>query len=192
MAAKNTDIDNLNATIRNFLLGELFSFKLVDTVIKQEDVVNYHIVLLNSLEFPGLPTHNLKLKVGSVVIMLRNINQPRLCNVTRLTVKNLMNNVIEATINKEKYKGGDILIPRIPMILMDLPFDFKHLQFPIHLAFALTVNKSQEQSLKVSGTNLKFPYFSHRQCLVFTRLKTIIFIHLRSIKKDKKKITIKL
>jgi len=60
---------------------------------------------LISLELPELPPHNLRLKVGSVVIMLRNINQPRMCNETRLAVKKLMNNVIEATILREKYKG---------------------------------------------------------------------------------------
>lgn len=36
--------------------------------------------------------------------MLRNINQHRLCNGMRLTVKRLMNNVIVATIIKGKYR----------------------------------------------------------------------------------------
>lgn len=98
--------------------------------MNQDDVVNYPTDFLNSLELPGLPPHNLQLKEGSVVIMLRNINQPRLCNGTRLAVKKLMNKVIEATIIKGKYKGEDVLIPRILMVPTDLPFDFKRLQFP--------------------------------------------------------------
>lgn len=149
-----------NATIQNFLPGQLVSFKSVDTVMNQDDVVNYPTEFLNSLELPGLPPHNLQLKVGSVVIMLRNINQPRLCNGTRLAVKKVMNNVIEATIIKGKYKGEDVLIPRIPMIPTDLPFDFKRLQFPVRLAFAMTINKSQGQSLEVCGINLEFPCFA--------------------------------
>lgn len=134
--------------------------------MNQDDVVNYPTEFLNSLELPGLPPHNLQLKVGSVVIMLRNINQPRLCNGTRLAVKRLMNNVIEATIIKGKYKGEDVLIPRIPMIPTDLPFDFKRLQFPVRLAFAMTINKSQGQSLEVCGINLEFPCFAHGQLYV--------------------------
>lgn len=166
LAAKNKDVDDLNASIQNFIPGQLFSFKSVDTVINQDEVVNYPTEFLNSLELPGLPPHNLQLKVGSVIIMLRNINQPRLCNGTRLAVKKLMNNVIEATIIKGKYKGEDVLIPRIPMIPTDLPFDFKRLQFPVRLAFAMTINKSQGQSLEVCGINLEFPCFAHGQLYV--------------------------
>ena len=50
----------------------------------------------------------------------------------------------------------------------DLPFSFKRLQFPIRLAFAITINKSQGQSLKVTGLGLDFTYecFSHGQLFV--------------------------
>ena len=96
--------------------------------------VNYPTEFLNSIDLPGLPPHILQLKVGSVVIMLRNINQPRLCNRMRLAMKNLTNNVI-----KGKYKGEDVLILRISMIPTDLPFDFKSQQVPVHLAFMTTI-----------------------------------------------------
>jgi ATP-dependent DNA helicase PIF1 len=164
LVAKNKNVDALNATIQNFLPGQLVSYKSVDTIMNQDDVINYHTEFLNSLELPGLPPHNLLLKEGSVVIMLHSINQPRLCNGTRLAVKKLMNNVIEATIIKGKYKGEDVLIPRIPMTPTDLPFDFKGLQFPVRLAFAMTINKSQ--SLEVCGINLEFLCFSHGQLYV--------------------------
>ncbi|CAL1264352.1 unnamed protein product, partial [Larinioides sclopetarius] len=54
-----------------------------------------------------------------------------------------MNNVVEATILTGPFKGEDVLIPRIPMIPTDTPFQFKRLQFPIRLAFAITINKAQ-------------------------------------------------
>lgn len=166
LAAKNKDVNDLNVTIQNVIAGQLVSYKSVDTVMNQDDVVNYPTEFLNSLELPGLPPHNLQLKVGSVIIMLRNINQPRLCNGTRLAVKKLMGNVIEATILKGKFKGEDVLIPRIPMIPTDLPFNFKRLQFPVRLAFAMTINKAQGQSLEICGINLEFPCFSHGQLYV--------------------------
>jgi hypothetical protein len=166
LAAKNTDVNEMNFQIQNSIVGELMSYKSVDSITNQNDVVNYPTEFLNSLELPGLPPHNLQLKVGSVIIMLRNINQPRLCNGTRLAVKKLMNNIIEATILTGKYKGEDVLIPRIPMIPNDTPFDFKRLQFPVRLAFAMSINKSQGQSLSVCGINLENPCFSHGQLYV--------------------------
>ncbi|XP_072392548.1 ATP-dependent DNA helicase pif1-like [Diabrotica undecimpunctata] len=166
LAAKNKDVDDLNYIIQNKIIGTMHSFKSIDCVSNEDEATNYPIEFLNSLDVPGLPPHNLRLKVGSVVIMLRYINQPKLCNGTRLVVSKLINNVIYATILIGKFKGEEVLIPRIPMIPTDMPFEFKRLQFPIRLAFAMTINKSQGQSLKVCGLNLEHSCFSHGQLYV--------------------------
>jgi ATP-dependent DNA helicase PIF1 len=166
LAAKNTDVNGINSSILNEIPGEAKHYKSVDTVINQDEVVNYPTEFLNSLDLPGMPPHNLTLKIGVPIILLRNINPPRLCNGTRLSVKNMMNNVIEATILNGKFKGEDVLLPRIPMIPTDMPFEFKRLQFPVQLAFAMTINKSQGQSLQVCGINLENPCFSHGQLYV--------------------------
>ncbi|GFX51010.1 ATP-dependent DNA helicase [Trichonephila clavipes] len=47
-----------------------------------------------------------------------------------------------------------------------MPFEFKRLQFPVRLAFAMTINKAQGQSLQVCGLNLENPCFSHGQLYV--------------------------
>ena len=39
-----------------------------------------------------------------------------------------------------------------------MPFDFKRLQFPVRLAFAITINKARGQSLSVAGINLEIPH----------------------------------
>ncbi|XP_063921237.1 uncharacterized protein LOC135136038 [Zophobas morio] len=52
------------------------------------------------------------------------------------------------------------------MVPTDLPFTFKRLQFPVRLAFAMTINKAQGQSLRVAGLNLGSPCFSHGQLYV--------------------------
>jgi len=46
-------------------------------------------------------------------------------------VKKMMNNVIDTTILNRKFKGGDVLLPRIMMIPTDIPFKFKLMQFPV-------------------------------------------------------------
>jgi ATP-dependent DNA helicase PIF1 len=83
-----------------------------------------------------------------------------------LKIKAFTDNLIEATILTGCAKGENVFIPRIPLIPGDLPFEFKRLQFPIRLAFAMSINKAQGQSLKVAGINLENPCFSHGQLYV--------------------------
>ena len=110
-----------------------------------------------------MPPHNLKLKVECPVMLLRNLDAPDLCNGTRLIIKQILPHVLEATILTGLAQGKDIFILRIPLIPSDLPFQFKRLQFPLNVCFAISINKSQGQSLKVVGLDLQTPCFSHGQ-----------------------------
>lgn len=166
LAPKNVDVESINSSILNRIQGNVVTYKSIDTVTNEDDAVNYPVEFLNSLDVAGFPPHRLQLKIGVPIIMLRNIDPPRLCNGTRLAVKNLYNNLIEATIITGKHKGEDVLLPRIPMIPTGMSFEFKRLQFPVRLAFAMTINKSQGQSLQVCGIDLTNPCFSHGQLYV--------------------------
>jgi ATP-dependent DNA helicase PIF1 len=147
----------------NLLLQEVFYLSFSD-----QKVFNYasQKKSFSGNEPSGMPPHYLRLKIGSSIMLLRNLDAPRLCNGTRLCVKTLMPHVIEATIMTGCAKGEDVFIPRIPLLPTDLPFPFKRLQFPVRLAFAMSINKSQGQSLKVAGVNLETPCFSHGQLYV--------------------------
>ena len=74
-----------------------------------------------------------------------------------------MTNIIEATILTGPFKGEDVLIPQIPLIPTDMSFQFKRLQFPIRLAFAITINKAQRE---VCGLYLHSDCLSHGQLYV--------------------------
>ncbi|XP_076254316.1 uncharacterized protein LOC143192707 [Rhynchophorus ferrugineus] len=65
---------------------------------------------LNSLNPSGLPPHKMVLKVGCPVILLRNLNPPKLCNGTRLLIKSLKTFIIECTILTGCGTGEDFTV----------------------------------------------------------------------------------
>lgn len=166
LAAKNIDVDAINIKTKQSLPGNEILFKSIDTVTDPDEAVNYPVEFLNSLDLPGMPPHNLRLKIGSPIILLRNLNAPKLCNGTRLVIKKIMGNVLEATILNGKFEGEVVLLPRIPMIPSDSPVQFRRLQFQIRLAFAMTINKSQGQTISICGLDLENRVFSHGQLYV--------------------------
>ncbi|GBN55626.1 hypothetical protein AVEN_351-1 [Araneus ventricosus] len=93
-------------------------------------------------------------------MLLRNLDPPKLCNGSRLIVKALHAHIIEATILTGPFEGEHVLIARIPLISTDLPFSFQRLQFPLRLAFAITIYKAQGQSLRITGLDLTDECFS--------------------------------
>ena len=128
LAAKNKDVHEINNIILTKIRDQAVIYKSVDTVLEPNEAVNYPSELLNSLDVPGFPAHVLQLKIGVSIILLRNISPQKLCNGTQLDVKKkTMENVIEATILTEPFEVYFVLIPHIPMIPTDLPFQFKRL-----------------------------------------------------------------
>ena len=53
-----------------------------------------------------------------------------------------------------------------PNEFLDSPIPFQRLQFPIRLAFAMTINKSQGQTMTFCGLDLENLCFSHGQLYV--------------------------
>ncbi len=150
--------------------GEYKQYLSADSVDIGDNIHDvYTMEYLNSIVVNSLPLHKLKLKVGSPIILLRNINPTKgLCNGTRLIVKHLGNYVIEAEILGGKFAGQTTFIPRIPCSSKNsgLPFEMRRKQFPIALAYSMTINKAQGQTIKYVGLNLTQPVFSHGQLYV--------------------------
>ncbi|KAK6998606.1 ATP-dependent DNA helicase PIF7, partial [Biomphalaria glabrata] len=107
LAPTNQCVDRLNVLIQDKLPGAITTYKSLDTVVNSEESELYPEEFLNTLELPGLPSHILQLKIGSAILLMRNIDPPNLCNGTKLSVKALFPNIIQATALNGKATGKD-------------------------------------------------------------------------------------
>ena len=171
LTPKNEDVDSINEQIINIFPGDARVFLSADSVEDKNEVHLglYPVEFLNTLTPSGTPPHKLVLKEGVPIILLRNLNPIEgLCNGTRLIVRNFNYYVIDAEILTGSHLGKRVFISRISITPSDtdLPFKLIRRQFPIRLAFAMTINKAQGQTIPNMGLYLPNPVFTHGQLYV--------------------------
>ena len=102
-------------------------------------------------------------------MLLRNLDLQRgLSNGTRLIVTRLFQNCVEARIITGVNIDTIVFIPRIHLTPSDtsLPFQLSRRQFPVRLAYSMTINKAQGQTFDKVGIFLRRSCFSHGQLYV--------------------------
>ena len=153
------------------LPGECHIYANVDSAVchNEEEATNYPPEFLHSLTPSGMPLHILNLKVGAVVMLLRNLTiKEGLCNGTRLMIKRLHQNVTDAEVLLGTHQSQRVLIPLVVLAPsgVDGPFIVRRLQFPVRLAWAMTINKAQGQTFDKVGIHLEELVFTNGQLYV--------------------------
>ena len=169
-----SDVEQINDIMLQKDIGEIKQYLSIDQPMEEEESQHESTLLptefLNTLTPQGMPKHSLKLKIGCPIILLRNLNKAAgLANGTRLVITKLNEYTISGTIvTQGTFCGNEVMIPRIDLIAesKSTPFRFKRRQFPVQVAYCMTIHKSQGQSFDKIGIYLPKDLFTHGQLYV--------------------------
>ena len=177
LTTQNDTVDELNHSIPAMFSGvthaHLCSY---DKVVHEtwegqghsvEDAdAGYISEYLHTLTPNDFPKAKVALKVGCPVMLLCNMNPSKgLCNRTRLLTTHILTCLLEGHILEGDHDSKPVLIPWITLYSCqsDLTFTLACHQFPVCLAYAMTINKSQGQLVKHVGSDLHTPVCTHGQ-----------------------------
>ncbi|KAJ1519223.1 hypothetical protein ONE63_011170 [Megalurothrips usitatus] len=127
----------------------------------------YDIELLHQTTAKGVPPHVLKLKTGALCMIMRNLNSDDgLVNGAKVIIVQIGANVILIR------RPGSPEVMALPRITFKFPiFDNSHVQmtrrqFPLQIAYAMSIHKSQGQTIRRCALDLRSGCFAHGQLYV--------------------------
>ena len=173
LTSRNDDVDDINDELLKQFPGEEREYMSADSLKNNdnnpEGDLMYSVEYLNSINCSGLPLAKLKLKMGCPVMILRNLEPSEgVCNGSRGVVTRMSNRVLEVRLLTGQHAGNTVFIPRLSITPSEtqVPFEFCRRQFPVKVCFAMSINKSQGQTVKYVGLDLRNAVFTHGQLYV--------------------------
>jgi len=149
------NVKKLNEDINGRLPGEDIVYLSLDKILQSNPyaamthaTANARLEYVNTLSPGNLPDHKLTLRIGSVVMLTRNLSLAEgLCNGTRLQVLRTFPQMLECLILTGPRAGRTTLIGKTKFehgkLKKDTGIPFSRYQFPLRLSFAMTINKAQ-------------------------------------------------
>lgn len=170
LAVLNKRVDFINNIISERFPnnGEEWECRSADMVADEKFESFINVEVLNTFNPSGFPRHVIRLKRHMPIMLIRNLSAG-LCNGTRLSVVDVIDGrVLRAVVTSPGPRHGDVvLLPRITLDIDQVnsraPFDWKRRQFPIQIAFVVSLNKVQGQSMERVGIDFTDACFAHGQ-----------------------------
>lgn len=177
LAVRNSDVEDLNADVLGKMYGNCRTYYSANSIVTEagaDDNLEEKIFppeFLHTLSASGLPPGELQLKVRCPLILLHNLAPGiGLCNGTRMVLLHTTPKVLEVCLIGGDHNRDIVMIPCTMSTPsgwnVDFSFKLRRQQFPVRLAFTITINKAQGQSAKYVGLDLRTPVFSHGQLYV--------------------------
>ena len=129
-------------------------------VLSTDTELNIPMETLNNLHPSGTPPHALEFKKSAPYVCLKNLNlKAGLSNGTRLELIGKSTYLLHVKI---MHTGETAYIPRIINIERDtFGFEIRRKQFPVQLAYAMSINKAQVLFLFFIFFSIKLPKYSN-------------------------------
>ena len=169
----NVKVDLFNAHILEGLPTESKTYYSSNSIREQEE--NDHSIhdldFLNNLSFPGIPNHQLDLKVNSICCLMRNMSiKEGLVKNARVVVVEMATHHIKVALirsgtNDITNTDYHFCLPRIIFYFSppNTSWTVERKQFPLRLAYATTFNSCQGLTLDRVVLDMTVPVFSHGQ-----------------------------
>jgi len=177
----------INDYCLNILPGKKITFKSYDEILNKTNLTEeIPTEFINKMKLDGMPPHELNLKQGCIVMLVRNLSSSQgLFNGTQIQITKFLSKQIEGIIVSEgKFYMRTVLIPKIKLNCnpSKSPLKISRTQYPFKLSYAMTINKSQCKTLERVGLYLT----EENQCFTHGHL----YVALSRIKGDSSSICV--
>ena len=113
-----------------------------DSILEDDHKEAVPLEYLNAMNPSGISEHELCLKIGAPIMLLRNLQagpNVSLRNGTRLMVVQTMERALEVEVAAGMNKGLQLFLPRVPQYDKsgDYPFTLVRRQFPVRYAASI-------------------------------------------------------
>jgi hypothetical protein len=195
LAITNNRVDFWNDYIQGYNPSELITLYSTDYFAEvDDDNGNLNNLLTHkvsdALSNSQIPQHCLKLKINDICLIMRPMKVFDLATNERVRIHKITNKIV--TIETLDSNRRKICIPRIRFNYLpteNTSYKMVRIQFPLRLCYAMTINKSQGQSLDQVLLDITEDSFSHGQTYVaWSRVRS--FDALRLIVNEKNLIEI--
>ena len=123
--------------------------KIVTDDQNMPDVVS--VEYLNEVDVPGTSPHKLHLKLGSLISFIGNI------------IRGISRHVLDIEVIADGLRLVKVPRTSFEVQVGGRDITFHRMQFPVRCCYAMTINKSQGQTLKHVGLDLRGDVFCHGQ-----------------------------